>query len=164
LGKKTFEQAAGFLRVRGGHPLDDSAVHPERYTLVERIVRDLGRELRQVIGDGGAVRSIDIRRYVDDTVGVFTLEDILRELERPGRDPRRDFEAVDFRDDVRELEDLKTGMILDGVVTNVPPRRLRRCRRTRTDSCMSARSGRCQRNPADELHVGRECEGDEIDS
>jgi len=119
LGAKTFEQSAGFLRVKGGNPLDDSGVHPERYTLVKKIASDLGRKVDELIGDSAAVRTIDIDRYVDDSAGVYTLRDILDELEKPGRDPREDFESVEFRDDVREMKDLNEGMVLNGVVTNV---------------------------------------------
>ncbi|CAN5662515.1 Tex family protein [soil metagenome] len=120
LGAKTFEQAAGFLRIRdGSNPLDASAVHPERYALVERIARDLGIELRSLVGDEQRVRQIEPRRYVGDGVGLPTLEDILGELQKPGRDPREGFEAPTFRDDVETLADLKEGMVLQGTVTNV---------------------------------------------
>jgi uncharacterized protein len=120
VGPKTFEQAAGFLRVRGGeHPLDQSAVHPERYPLVERIARDLGAPVASLIGDTAAIGRIDPRRYVDGDVGLFTMNDILAELKKPGRDPRATFAPPQFRDDVRSLEDLEPGMELEGVVTNV---------------------------------------------
>ena len=120
LGPKTFEQCAGFVRIRGGaHPLDASAVHPERYALVEKIARDAGLELSALVGNAAAVGSIDWSRYVSPEVGLPTLEDIGRELQKPGRDPRETFEAPKFRDDVRKLEDLVPGMLLDGVVTNV---------------------------------------------
>ncbi|HEY4025301.1 MAG TPA: Tex family protein [Candidatus Dormibacteraeota bacterium] len=119
LGAKTFEQAAGFLRVRGGQPLDDSAVHPERYGLVERMAGDLGVGVRQLVGAGSLVGRIDWRRYVADGVGEPTLKDILAELEKPGRDPRGDFSAPAFREDLRSLEDVRDGMVLQGVVTNV---------------------------------------------
>jgi uncharacterized protein len=119
LGSKTFEQAAGFLRVKGDNPLDDSAVHPERYALVEKIATDLGRKVDQLIGDSKSVRAIDINRYVDDTVGLYTLEDIVQELEKPGRDPRDNFEAVEFLEGVQDIKDLKTDMVMNGVVTNV---------------------------------------------
>jgi uncharacterized protein len=120
MGPKTFEQAAGFLRVRGGeHPLDASAVHPERYALVERMASDLGVPVASLIGDAKAVDRIDMRRYLGDDVGEFTLKDILAELKKPGRDPRATFEPPKFRDDVRTLDDLKPGMELEGVVTNV---------------------------------------------
>jgi len=119
LGPKTFEQAAGFLRVKGDNPLDNSAVHPERYALVERIARDQNQSIAGLIGDAKAVRAIDIKRYTDDTIGLFTLQDIVGELEKPGRDPRADFEVTGFRDDVQKIEDLKKDMVLNGIVTNV---------------------------------------------
>jgi uncharacterized protein len=120
LGPRTFEQAAGFLRVRGGaHPLDASAVHPERYALVERMAADLSVDVGALMGNDEAVRRVEPRRYVGDDVGLPTLEDILAELRKPGRDPRKAFEAPQFRDDVREIGDLKEGMSLQGTVTNV---------------------------------------------
>jgi len=119
LGPKTFEQAAGFLRVKGDNPLDNSAVHPERYALVERIARDQKQSVAGLIGDAAAVRAIDVKRYADDSVGVFTLKDIVSELEKPGRDPRADFEVSGFRDDVQKIEDLQVNMVLNGIVTNV---------------------------------------------
>jgi uncharacterized protein len=119
LGEKTFEQAAGFLRVKGDNALDNSAVHPERYALVEKIASDLGLEVDQLIGDRKSVRAINIEAYVDDTVGLYTLEDIVQELEKPGRDPRENFEAVAFLDGVHDIEDLKKDMVMNGVVTNV---------------------------------------------
>ncbi|WP_437642171.1 Tex family protein [Sorangium sp. So ce854] len=120
VGPRTFEQAAGFLRVRGGeHPLDASAVHPERYGLVERIAADLGVPVGSLIGDTGAIARIDPKKYESGDVGSFTLNDILSELKKPGRDPRATFEPPKFRDDVRTMEDLKPGMELEGVVTNV---------------------------------------------
>jgi uncharacterized protein len=119
-GAKAFEQAAGFLRIRGGtHPLDNSAVHPERYAVVESMATDLGVTLEQLAGDPARVAEIDLKRYVTDQVGLPTLRDIMEELKKPGRDPRRQFEAASFRDDIREIGDLKEGMILQGVVTNV---------------------------------------------
>ncbi len=120
LGPRAFEQAAGFLRVAGGaHPLDGSAVHPERYTLVERIAKDLGLPLSQLVGDASAAGRIDLQKYVGEGVGEPTLRDILGELKKPGRDPRADFEPPKFREDVEKLEDLQVGMLLEGVVTNV---------------------------------------------
>ncbi|MDP9348932.1 MAG: RNA-binding transcriptional accessory protein, partial [Gemmatimonadota bacterium] len=120
LGPKTFEQAGGFLRVRGGeHPLDGSAVHPERYALVETIARDIGVALEGLVGNEEAIRRVEPRKYVGDGVGLPTLEDILAELRKPGRDPRRGFEAPAFREDVQKVEDLKEGMTLQGTVTNV---------------------------------------------
>jgi uncharacterized protein len=120
LGAKAFEQAAGFLRVRGGeHPLDASAVHPERYALVERMARDLGTRVDQIVADETFVERIELSRYVSDDVGLPTLKDILAELKRPGRDPRQAFEPPAFRDDLKEPKDLAPGMILEGVVTNI---------------------------------------------
>ncbi len=120
LGPKTFEQAAGFVRVRGGeHPLDASAVHPERYGLVERIARDLGVPVGALIGNAELLRRMERARYESADVGSFTLDDICAELLRPGRDPRERFQPPQFRDDVRTLEDLKVDMVLEGVVTNV---------------------------------------------
>ncbi|GAB2615908.1 Tex family protein [Novilysobacter erysipheiresistens] len=120
LGDKTFEQCAGFLRIAGGeHPLDASSVHPEAYPVVERIVRDCGREVRQLIGDAGFLRGIRPEQYTDDKFGVPTIRDILKELEKPGRDPRPEFKAARFADGVEELKDLQVGMILEGVVSNV---------------------------------------------
>jgi uncharacterized protein len=119
-GAKAFEQAAGFLRIRSGkHPLDNSAVHPERYTLAEAMASDLGVTLEQLAGDPALAGRIDPRRYVTAEAGLPTLTDIIEELKKPGRDPRRQFETASFRDDIREINDLKEGMILQGVVTNV---------------------------------------------
>jgi protein Tex len=119
-GAKAFEQAAGFLRIRGGdHPLDNTAVHPENYALVEAMAADLGVSLPQLSSDATLAGRIDLKRYVTESVGLPTLRDILEELKKPGRDPRAAFEAVAFRDDVREMSDLKEGMILSGTVTNV---------------------------------------------
>ena len=120
LGAKAFEQAAGFLRVRGAaHPLDASAVHPERYALVERMAADLGITLAELTADEARVATIDLARYVSDDVGLPTLKDIVAELRKPGRDPRAAFEAPAFRDDVTEPKDLREGMELEGVVTNI---------------------------------------------
>lgn len=120
LGPKTYEQAAGFLRVRGGaHPLDASAVHPERYKLVERMAKDLSVDMTTLVGNEAAVSRIDLTKYVGDGVGLPTLQDIVAELQKPGRDPREQFEAPAFRDDVQSIEDLKEGMSLQGTVTNV---------------------------------------------
>jgi uncharacterized protein len=119
-GAKAFEQAAGFLRIReGSHPLDNSAVHPERYRVVESIATDLDTSLVKLLANPSLVEEIDMRRYVTADVGLPTLRDILAELQKPGRDPREAFTAAEFRDDVREIGDLKEGMVLQGVVTNV---------------------------------------------
>ncbi len=120
LGAKAFEQAAGFLRVRGGaHPLDASAVHPERYALVERMAADLGVEVRALVGNEGLVDRVALERYVSGDVGMPTLRDIVSELKKPGRDPRAAFEPPAFRDDITKPSDLAVGMVLEGVVTNV---------------------------------------------
>jgi uncharacterized protein len=119
-GAKAFEQAAGFLRIRGGnHPLDNTSVHPERYQVVETMAADLGVSLADLVTDPVLVSRIDLSRYVTGTVGLPTLRDIIDELKKPGRDPRQEFQAAAFRDDIREMTDLKEGMVLQGVVTNV---------------------------------------------
>lgn len=119
-GAKAFEQAAGFLRIRAGkHPLDNSAVHPERYKLVETMAADLGASLQNLVSDPALAARIDLKRYVSESVGLPTLNDIVEELKKPGRDPRSQFQTVSFRDDIREISDLREGMILQGVVTNV---------------------------------------------
>jgi protein Tex len=120
VGPRTFEQCAGFLRIADAeHPLDASAVHPERYALVEKIANDLGMPLKALIANDNAVKAIDPRKYVGNDVGELTMNDILAELRKPGRDPRATFEPPKFRDDVRTMEDLVVGMELEGVVTNV---------------------------------------------
>jgi len=119
-GAKAFEQAAGFLRIRDGkHPLDNTAVHPERYLMVEAMASDLGVTLAQLAADPPLVDRIDLKRYVSDSVGLPTLKDIVEELKKPGRDPRSRFQTASFRDDIREITDLQADMILQGVVTNV---------------------------------------------
>jgi uncharacterized protein len=120
LGPRTFEQCAGFLRVpNGAHPLDASAVHPERYALVQRMAADLDVPLASLVGHGAAAATIPVAKYVDARVGLPTLKDIVAELTKPGRDPRAVFEPPKFRDDVATLTDVKVGMQLQGVVTNV---------------------------------------------
>ncbi len=120
LGPRAFQQAAGFLRIReGSNPLDASAVHPERYALVKSMARDLGVAVGELVGNSSMATRIAIGRYVGPDVGEPTLRDIVAELAKPGRDPRAEFEPPRFRDDVTELEDLKEGMSLEGVVTNV---------------------------------------------
>lgn len=119
-GPRTFEQAAGFLRVRGGtNPLDASAVHPESYALVESIAKDLHIGIYELIGNKSLVERIDTKRYTNAGVGELTLLDILDELKKPGRDPRAQFEPPCFREDVMSMADLKPGMKLEGIVTNV---------------------------------------------
>jgi len=120
LGEKTFEQAAGFLRImHGDDPLDASAVHPEAYPVVQRILADLKRPVRELMGDGSALRNVNAEKYTDERFGLPTVKDILRELEKPGRDPRPEFKTAQFKDGIEELKDLQIGMILEGVVTNV---------------------------------------------
>ncbi len=120
LGPKAFEQAAGFLRIRNGDdPLDASAVHPESYGIVRRMAADLGCTIVDLMRDAGLRASIDLDRYVTDTVGLPTLTDIVAELAKPGRDPRERFEDFAFSDDVHEIADLVPGMKLPGIVTNV---------------------------------------------
>jgi uncharacterized protein len=120
LGEKTFEQAAGFLRVMNGeNPLDASAVHPESYPVVEKILADIKREMKAVIGDASLVKTLNPARYADEKFGVPTVTDILKELEKPGRDPRPEFTTATFKEGVEELGDLRPDMILEGVVTNV---------------------------------------------
>ena len=120
LGAKAFEQCAGFLRIRGAeNPLDASAVHPERYAIVDRMAADAGMPLRDLVGNSLAAKKIDVRRYITDEVGEPTLKDIVAELVKPGRDPRAVFEPPKFRDDVTKIEDVREGMKLEGVVTNV---------------------------------------------
>jgi len=120
LGDKTFEQAAGFLRIMNGdNPLDASAVHPEAYPVVERILADVKEGLRNVIGKVDTLKRLDAKRYTDERFGLPTVQDILKELEKPGRDPRPEFRTAAFRDGVEDLKDLQPGMQLEGVVTNV---------------------------------------------
>jgi uncharacterized protein len=120
LGPKAFEQAAGFLRIRDcQNPLDASAVHPESYPIVEAMAGDLGCSVSDLIVDENMRKKIDLSRYVTETVGMPTLTDILQELAKPGRDPRKQFEEMKFADGVEKIEDLKPGMRLNGVVTNV---------------------------------------------
>lgn len=120
LGEKTYEQAAGFLRIReGDNPLDASAVHPEAYPVVERILQEAGRPINQVIGDRAFLGRLRPERFVDERFGVPTVTDIISELEKPGRDPRGEFKTARFQDGVESLSDLTPGMVLEGVVTNV---------------------------------------------
>ncbi|GAB4062157.1 Tex family protein [Uliginosibacterium sediminicola] len=120
LGEKTFEQCAGFLRITGGsNPLDASSVHPEAYPVVERMLADVQKKARDLIGDTATLKQLDPRKYTDERFGLPTVQDILRELEKPGRDPRPEFKTAVFREGVEELKDLTPGMLLEGVVTNV---------------------------------------------
>jgi uncharacterized protein len=120
LGAKTFEQAAGFLRVMGGeNPLDASAVHPEAYPVVERILAALKRPAGELIGDIATLKKLDPSTYTDERFGLPTVRDILSELEKPARDPRPEFKTAEFKEGIEELKDLRPGMILEGTVTNV---------------------------------------------
>lgn len=120
LGPKAYEQCAGFLRIRGGDdPLDASSVHPEAYPVVRRMAKSTGGEVASLVGDAGALRSLKPADYVDDTFGLPTVTDILKELEKPGRDPRPAFKTATFKEGVEKIGDLESGMVLEGVVTNV---------------------------------------------
>ncbi len=120
LGDKAFEQCAGFLRINNGdNPLDASSVHPEAYPLVEKILRDIQKDMHDIMGDGALLKSLRAEKYVDAQFGLPTVTDILKELEKPGRDPRPEFTTATFQDGVETLRDLQPGMILEGVVTNV---------------------------------------------
>ncbi len=120
LGDKTFEQAAGFLRVPSGdNPLDSSSVHPEAYPVVEKIIVDLKMPIGQILGDSRALKGLNPSKYTDERFGLPTVQDIFKELEKPGRDPRPEFKTASFADGVEKLGDLRPGMVLEGVVTNV---------------------------------------------
>jgi uncharacterized protein len=120
LGKKAFQQSAGFLRISdGSEPLDNSAVHPESYYVVEKMANQLNVTAKQLVGNDGLVQRLEASNFVDERVGLLTLRDILAELAKPGRDPRSEFKVVQFAEGIRELEDLKPGMILEGAVSNV---------------------------------------------
>ena len=120
LGPKAFEQCAGFLRITGGeNPLDSSGVHPESYPVVEKIIQNLNQPIEQIIGDSTTLSAVNADQYVDDKVGLPTIKDIISELDKPGRDPRPEFKTVTFKEGVNTIADLKPGMILEGVVSNV---------------------------------------------
>ena len=120
MGPKAFEQAAGFLRIRdGAHPLDGSAVHPESYPIVDQMARDVSCSVNDLMRDAGRRQKIQLPKYVTAEVGLPTLTDILAELAKPGRDPRQQFEVFAFQAGVEKMEDLKPGMKLPGIVTNV---------------------------------------------
>jgi protein Tex len=120
LGNKVFQQAAGFLRVRGGdQPLDNSAVHPESYYVVQKMARAVAATPQALVGNTAAIRKLDPGQFVDDRVGLPTIADIMAELEKPGRDPRQEFRVPQFDEGVHEISDLHEGMVLEGVVTNV---------------------------------------------
>ncbi len=120
LGERTFEQAAGFLRIQNGsEPLDASAVHPESYALVSKIVEAKATTVKDIIGNTEIIRQVNAEEFVDDQFGLPTIQDVLSELEKPGRDPRPEFRTAKFRDDITEVSQLSEGMQLEGVVTNV---------------------------------------------
>ena len=120
LGLKAFEQSAGFLRIPSSdNPLDNSAVHPESYHIVEKMAKDLNTSVKDMIGNKQIIESIDIRKYQTDVVGIETLTDILQELEKPGRDPRTKVQVLEFDSNIRTINDVKEGMILNGIVTNI---------------------------------------------
>jgi uncharacterized protein len=120
LGPKAFEQAAGFLRIRGAeNPLDSSAVHPESYGIVKAMAQDLGATVKDLMNQEALRKRVDLNRYMTETVGLPTLNDILNELAKPGRDPREQFEAFAFTEGVEKIEDVKPGMKLAGIVTNI---------------------------------------------
>jgi len=120
LGPKAFEQAAGFLRIReSDNPLDDTAVHPESYPLVEKMASDLGVSVKELMRNEDLLGKLDQKKYISEKAGIATLQDIFEELYRPGRDPRKEFEAFSFAPGIEKLEDLQVGMKLPGIVTNV---------------------------------------------
>ncbi|WP_251969067.1 Tex family protein [Sphaerotilus microaerophilus] len=120
LGPKTFEQAAGFLRIRGGdNPLDLSGVHPETYPVIEKIIAAVGRPVQDLVGNADVIRKLKPEAFADEKFGAITVKDILVELEKPGRDPRPDFKVARFNDGVEDIKDLQEGMVLEGTVSNV---------------------------------------------
>ena len=120
LGPKAFEQSAGFLRIHNSsNPLDSTAVHPESYRIVEKMAEDLGVTVNDLMKNEILLRKLDLNKYTSDKAGIATLQDILKELSRPGRDPRRDFELFSFAPGIEKIEDLQAGMKLPGIVTNV---------------------------------------------
>ncbi|URI11229.1 RNA-binding transcriptional accessory protein [Aquincola tertiaricarbonis] len=120
LGAKTFEQAAGFLRIRDGdNPLDQSGVHPETYPVVEKIISTTGRPIQELVGNADVIRKLKPEAFADERFGAITVKDILAELEKPGRDPRPDFKVARFNDGVKDIKDLQPGMTLEGTVSNV---------------------------------------------
>ncbi len=120
LGAKTFEQAAGFLRIMdGSNPLDASAVHPESYKVVQTIAQESGRDIKSLVGDRGLLKAVNAEKFATEQTGVITIKDILAELEKPGRDPRPEFKFAEFQEGVEKISDLKPNMVLEGVITNV---------------------------------------------
>ena len=120
MGAKAFEQCAGFLRIPDGqYPLDNTAVHPERYTLVEQMARDAGVSVEGLIRDKTLRQQIELDKYATEECGLPTLTDIMAELDKPGRDPRNKIEAFSFDPNVRDLKDIQEGMVLPGIVSNI---------------------------------------------
>lgn len=120
LGGKAFEQSAGFLRIKNGdNPLDDSAVHPERYTLVKQIAKDVGKKVDDLIGNSSVLKQIKLQQYVTDSYGLPTLQDIIKELEKPGLDPREKAKAFSFNEHIKTIDDVRIGMVLPGIVNNI---------------------------------------------
>lgn len=120
LGGKAFEQSAGFLRIKNGNnPLDDSAVHPERYTLVKQMAKDSGSKIIDLIGNTAVLKQLKLQQYVTDSFGLPTLQDIVKELEKPGLDPREKAKAFSFNEHIKTIDDIRTGMILPGIVNNI---------------------------------------------
>ncbi|HKL91083.1 MAG TPA: helix-hairpin-helix domain-containing protein, partial [Allomuricauda sp.] len=120
LGGKAFEQSAGFLRIKSGdNPLDDSAVHPESYGLVSKMAKDQGVSLEEIVGNKSALQGIDLKTYCTDTIGMPTLEDILKELEKPGLDLREKAKVFTFNQNIKEIKDLRQGQLLPGIVNNI---------------------------------------------
>jgi uncharacterized protein len=120
LGAKTFEQCAGFLRIRGGdNPLDQSGVHPETYPVVERMLSQVGKPIGELMGRSDVIRTLKPEAFADEKFGAITVKDILAELEKPGRDPRPDFKVARFNEGVEDIKDLQPGMTLEGTVSNV---------------------------------------------
>ncbi|MHC9089341.1 Tex family protein [Tenacibaculum sp. IMCC1] len=120
LGGKAFEQSAGFLRIKNSdNPLDDSAVHPERYALVKQIAKDVGKKVDDLIGNSSVLKQIKLQQYVTDSYGLPTLQDIVKELEKPGLDPREKAKAFSFNEHIKTIDDVQTGMVLPGIVNNI---------------------------------------------
>jgi uncharacterized protein len=120
LGNKAFEQGAAFLRIKDAkNPLDDSAVHPESYTIVTKMAKDLGKSVQDLIGNSELLKKIDLKRYCTDSVGLLTLEDIIKELEKPGLDIREQAKVFTFNQNIKTINDLKEGQLLPGIVNNI---------------------------------------------
>jgi uncharacterized protein len=120
MGPKAFEQSAGFLRIRGGvNPLDNSAVHPESYYIIEKMAASLKKPVTDLLQNESLRKEIEIKKFTDEKMGIPTLTDIMNELEKPGRDPRSAIKLFEFAPDVHSIEDVKPGMVLPGIVTNI---------------------------------------------